>query len=89
MAEEVDRRPVTLAAPLHAPSASGPTAFYSHMQEELARILATCGGHAAAAITSSQAAFGDAAVPGHEVRAGPGMLLLELQCQLQTREGGP
>ena len=66
MTAMVDRGLVTLAAPLHAPSAGGPTAFYSHLHDELARILTTCGGQAAS-VTESHLA--DVAVPSHEVRA--------------------
>lgn len=60
---------MTLAAPLHAPSAGGPNAFYSHLNEELARILAACGSQTAAAACDGHSAYTDAAVPDHEVRA--------------------
>ena len=67
MTAQVEPRLLTLAAPLHAPSAAGPSAFYSHLQQELARILATCGGDKAAAISTYATSHHDAAVPGHEV----------------------
>lgn len=74
MAAAVDRRPVTLAAPLHAPSADGPSVFYSHLSQELARILATCGGHAAAH-SRSQPGYEHGALSGDQVRPCPGLPL--------------
>lgn len=70
MTAQVDSRLMTLAAPLHAPSAGGPSAFYSHLHEELARILVTCG-EETTAIHSSQLPHADVVVPGHEVSARP------------------
>ncbi len=67
MAAEVESQPaqIKLAIPTHAPSVSGPSAFYTHLQKELARILAACGD--VASELSGQCYSDDAAVPGDQV----------------------
>lgn len=83
MTAEVESQPaqIKLAIPTHAPSVSGPSAFYTHLQKELARILAACAD--VASESSGQCYSDDAAVPGSQV--GPlsaGAFLTACSCPL-------